>query len=162
MSDDQITELMDRLSKGGASIGNIIFDNHGTMYVNGDKGRNSQEDTPSMEKKATKEMMSKAAMATLENGLWKSQRSWAVVFVIYCIWGYKERVSDFISEVITWPDKVASRMICNRDAVEKLKNQYHFSKQVSDWRDNGIPEQYCLLGEQLEAELENLRRIESA
>ena len=161
MSDDNMMELMDRLSKGGANIGTIIFDNHGTMNINGNKEQ-SQEEVPPVEKKATKEMMSKAAMATLENGLWKSQRSWAVVFVIYCIWGYKERVSDFIAEVFTWPDKVASRMICNRDAVEKLKNQYYFSKQVSEWRNNGIPEPYCILGEQLEAELENLRRIESA
>ena len=105
---------------------------------------------------ATKEMMSRAAKITLDGGYWKSQRSWSVVFVVYCIWGYKGRVSDFLTEVADWPDGVADRMACNRDAVEKLKNTYYFSKNILDWRKDGVPEQYCILGEQLNAELEKM------
>ena len=108
------------------------------------------------EKVATREMMSRAARITLEGGYWKSQRSWSVVFVVYCIWGYKGRVSDFLTEVADWPDGVADRMACNRDAVEKLKNTYYFSKNILDWRKDGVPEQYCILGEQLNAELEKM------
>jgi hypothetical protein len=102
---------------------------------------------------ATKEMMSRAAKITLDGGYWKSQRSWSVVFVVYCIWGYKGTVNDFLAEVADWPDNVADRMVCNRDAIVKLKNMYRFTKSIPEWRKNGVPEQYCILGEQLDKEL---------
>jgi hypothetical protein len=108
------------------------------------------------EKNASKEMMSHAALATLQGGYWKSQRSWSVVFMVYCIWGFKGRVNEFLSEVQAWPDRVADRMLCNRDAVEKLKNMYNFTNDVGEWRANGVPEPYCILGEQLENELNKL------
>ena len=104
-------------------------------------------------KKASEEMMIRAVRTTQENGLWKSQRSWSVIYMVYCIWGYKGRVTDFLNEVMDWPEEVTSRLVCNRYAVEKLKNTYNFSKEISEWRPNGVPEQYCLLGEQLDEEL---------
>lgn len=108
------------------------------------------------DKIASKEMMSRAARITLDGGYWKSQRSWSVTFLVYCIWGYKGSINDFIAEVTNWPDGVAERMICNRDAVVKLKNMYHFTKSITEWRKNGVPEQYCILGEQLDKELDKL------
>ena len=89
------------------------------------KGKDTGENEVS-KKVASKEMMSRAAKLTLDGGYWKSQRSWSVTFIVYCIWGYKGRVSDFLDEVTQWPDDVATRMVCNRDAVEKLKNKYNF------------------------------------
>ena len=65
-------------------------------------------------------------------------------------------INDFLTEVDEWPDGVADRMACNRDAVEKLKNTYYFSNNILDWRKDGVPEQYCILGEQLNAELEKM------
>ena len=114
------------------------------------------------EKKATKEMMSRAALLTLEGGYWKSQRSWSVIYEVYYIWGYKGSVNDFLMEANDWPDGVADRMTCNRDAVEKLRNKYVFSKNVNEWRANGIPEPYCILGEHLETELQKMAESEGA
>ena len=114
------------------------------------------------EKKATKEMMSRAALLTLEGGYWKSQRSWSVIYEVYCIWGYKGSVNDFLMEANDWPDGVADRMTCNRDAVEKLRNKYNFSKDVKEWRAKGIPEPYCILGEHLETELQRMAESEGA
>ena len=107
-------------------------------------------------KMATKEMMSRAAKATQEAGYWKANRSWSVVFEVYGIWGYQGGVSDFLDEVSEWPDGVDKSVVCNRDAVEKLRNKYKFTKHIEEWRDNGVPEQYCILGEQLDAELMKL------
>ena len=104
-------------------------------------------------KNATKDMMIRAVRITQKNGYWKSQKSWSVIFLVYCIWGYKGRVSDFLTEVTEWPKELTCQIVCNRYAVEKLKNSYHFSKEISEWRGNGIPEQYCILGEQLDQEL---------
>lgn len=123
------------------------------MYTGASEGNEQKQ---SHEKRATKEMMSHAALVTLKEGLWKSQRSWSVVYIVYSIWGFKGRVNEFISEVMDWPDGLASRMVCNRDAVEKLKNMYNFSKDISGWRANGVPEQYCILGERLDQELNNM------
>jgi len=71
-------------------------------------------------------------------------------------------VTDFVTEVQGWPDDVTSRMPCNRDAVEKLKNKYHFSKDIKEWWQDGVPEQYCILGEQLNEELEKLNTASMA
>lgn len=110
-------------------------------------------------KKATKEMMSHAAKITLDGGYWKSQRSWSVTYIIYMVWGYKGTVNDFLLEANNWPDGVAERIILNRDAVEKLRNKYNFSKDIKEWRSNGVPEPYCILGEQLDNELEKMQNV---
>ena len=117
------------------------------------KGKGSEE---APKKVATKEMMSRATKATQDAGYWKANRSWSVVYVVYGFWGYKGGVSDFIDEVPEWPDDVVKKRKCNRDAVEKLKNKFNFTKNIEDWRGNGVPEQYCILGEQLDAELEKM------
>ena len=129
----------------------------------GKDNKTTPPDPPNIkEKKATKEMMSRAALITLEGGYWKSQRSWSVIYEVYCIWGYKGSVNDFLVEANKWPDGVADKMTCNRDAVEKLRNKYIFSKDINDWRANGIPEPYCILGEHLETELQRIVDSEGA
>mgnify|MGYP006988857347 CR=1 FL=1 len=138
----------------GATIQHLVI--NGNMNLNSSMPAKDTAESGVAGRVATKEMMSRAARVTLDGGYWKSQRSWSVIFIVYVIWGYKGRVSDFLEEVPGWPDGVDKRMICNRDAVEKLKNTYYFSKNIKEWRGNGIPEQYCILGEQLDAELEKM------
>ncbi len=134
--------------------GNQVADSITNTY-NGEtyNGKHARPETQPKPKKATREMMSRAALITLRQGYWKAQRSWSVVFVVYGIWGYKGTVSEFVEEVAGWPDGVASSMLCNRDAVEKPKNAYNFTKDITQWRSNGVPEQYCILGEHLDEEL---------
>ena len=136
---------------GPVTYNTPVIDYSGRAHVSSPK----VAQTPK-ERVATKEMMSRAARITLDGGYWKSQRSWSVTYVVYVIWGYKGRVSDFLTEVMEWPDHVAERMACNRDAVEKLKNTYNFSKNIEDWRNDGVPEPYCILGKQLDLELEKM------
>ena len=135
--------------------GKFHFNNVGE--VNGMPKDKGSEPPVSQEKKATKEMMSSAMLNTLVDGLWKSGRSWAIVFAVYQIWGYKGRVNDFIDEVREWPDINRNRMTCNRDAVTKLTHKYLFSKDIKNWRGDGVPEQYCILGEKLDLLLENMK-----
>ena len=147
----QFIEHVDTVNFSMDKDGNFHFENVGQVNKQNAAGENKPK-----ERKATKEMMSRAAKTTQEAGYWKSQRSWSVVYVVYGIWGYQGSVSDFLDEVPVWPDGVDKSVICNRDAVEKLKNKYNFTKHIEEWRDNGVPEQYCILGEQLESELVKL------
>ena len=159
MKDEDIYDDLRGLFEGGnfpnAQINIVPGDGIQISYESPQKKAKSNEEGghDASKKVATKEMMSRAAKVTLDGGYWKSQRSWSVIFVVYGIWGYQGRVCDFLDEVPEWPDNVAKKMICNRDAVEKLKNKYNFSKNIEEWRNNGVPEQYCILGEQLDAEL---------
>lgn len=156
----QFIEHVDTVNFSLDGDGNFKFENVGQM--NGLPKALQPEPPKIKEKKATKEMMSRAALLTLDGGYWKSQRSWSVTYEIYCIWGYKGLINDFLIEANSWPDGVADRMTCNRDAVEKLRNKYVFSKDVSEWRANGIPEPYCILGEHLETELQRMAASEGA
>ena len=136
---------------GPVTYNTPVIDYSGVAHVSSPKVAQTQK-----ERVATKEMMSRAARITLDGGYWKSQRSWSVVFLVYCIWGYKGSVNDFLAEVMNWPDGVVDRMICNRDAVVKLKNMYSFTNSIPEWRKRGVPEPYCILGEQLDKELDKL------
>ena len=149
-------------SSGNQVAQNITNEIYGDCFVGQNPSASSQEkhdvDSDIMQqcepnKVATKEMMSQAAKITLEGGYWKSQRSWSVTYIVYMVWGYKGTVNDFLVEANNWPDGVAEKIILNRDAVEKLRNKYNFSKNITDWRSNGVPEPYCILGEQLDKEL---------
>jgi hypothetical protein len=141
------------------NVYNAPVNYNGGVYNNNGVEEEKSADLVQEGKTASEEMMIKAARITQQNGLWKSQRSWSVTYMVYCIWGYKGRVTDFLNDVMGWPKEVTDSVICNRDAVEKLKNTYNFSKEISEWRSNGIPEQYCLLGEGLDSELMKMAQI---
>ena len=141
------------------NVYNAPVNYNGGVYNNNGVEEEKSADLVQEGKTASEEMMIKAARITQQNGLWKSQRSWSVTYMVYCIWGYKGRVTDFLNDVMGWPKEVTDSVTCNRDAVEKLKNTYNFSKEISEWRSNGIPEQYCLLGEGLDSELMKMAQI---
>lgn len=160
MSDKNNLDGLRGLFEGGnfpnAQINVVPGDGVHISYESQQKKEQTTEETSAPKKVATKEMMSRAAKVTLEAGYWKAQRSWSVVYIVYGIWGYQGGVTEFLDEVPEWPDGVNKSMVCNRDAVEKLRNKYNFTKNIEEWSSNGIPEQYCILGEQLDAELVKL------
>lgn len=159
MSDNNNLDGLRGLFEGGnfpnAQI-NILPGDGVHVSYEASKNQKGEANDEAPQKVATKEMMSRAAKTTQEAGYWKAQRSWSVVFVVYGIWGYKGSVTEFLDEVPEWPDGVDKNMVCNRDAVEKLRNRYNFTKHIEEWRDNGVPKPYCILGEQLDAELMKL------
>jgi hypothetical protein len=158
MDENRKAELLKGMFSGATFYKSVVAGvaESGSTVCYEKSGNNEKGEEEAPKRVATREMMSRAAKVTLEGGYWKSHRSWSVIFIVYGIWGYQGRVSDFLDEVPEWPDGVAQRMVCNRDAVEKLKNAYNFSKNIDEWRGNGVPEPYCILGEQLDAELDKM------
>ena len=160
MSDDNIMELMDRLSKGGANIGTIIIDNHGTMNINGNKEEKSQEaPSPSGITPSFEEMMQVFKIAS-KAGLWRSMRSWGVGYQMWKIWGYQGTIQDYVRLVTNSPDAKQFDYMCNVDAVYKMMSKGHMSHRLENWRRDGVLEPYCLLGDKINEELLKLYPVE--
>ena len=145
----QFIEHVDTVNFSMDKDGNFHFENVGQVNK-----QNAAGESKPKERKATKEMMSKAMLKTLQDGYWKAARAWAIVYQVYCIWGYKGTQQDFIDEVKTWPDVDKNHYVCNRDAATKLSAKYNFSKDIKKWKEDGVMEVYCILGEKLNNSLE--------
>lgn len=156
----QFIEHVDTVNFSLDGNGEFRFSNVGQVNGMSESPAPAKQEPP--KKKATKEMMSRAMLSTLQNGYWKSGRSWAIVYAVYQIWGYQGRMNDFLEEVATWPDTKHNSYVCNRDAISKLTNKYVLSKDLTKWRGDGVPEQYCILGEKLDEELEKMRAQKGA
>lgn len=63
------------------------------------------------------EEMIRAIKETVKQGLWWSNRSWAVVYRVWQMKGYMQGFSQFINEVKEWGLDIGFE--CNYDAVQK-------------------------------------------
>lgn len=100
----------------------------------------------------TREAMIQAVEATEKEGLWWSSRSWAVVFRVYQMKGYKGSISEFVREVKAWGLKTDHE--CNYDAVQKPVASGILSGTPERWKANGAQGQTVKLAEALLRELE--------
>ncbi len=91
----------------------------------------------------TKEMMCQAVKTTVKEGLWWSNRSWAVVYRAYQIRGYKGGYSNFLSEAKSWKLKTGYEL--NYDAVQKPNSKGLFHGDPSRWEENGAPRSAVIL-----------------
>ena len=77
MTDDNILKLMQTFAQNGASIGNIIMDNHGTMTINNNTG--AKEEKPK-EFELTKDILARA-IEEVQQYFW-GYSSNAVIFCV--------------------------------------------------------------------------------
>ena len=101
------------------------------------------------------EQMSQAVVATVKQGLWWSNRSWAVVYRVYQMKGYMGGFSHFIRDVENWPVKTGFE--CNYDAVQKPITSGVLLGNPENWEAQGAPKQASLLAYALLEELENMK-----
>lgn len=140
---DQVTNKYVENEIGYVEAGGI-----GIQINNGaPKEASGQEDTL-----PTREAMIQAVEATEKEGLWWSSRSWAVVFRVYQMKGYKGSISEFVREVKAWGLKNDHE--CNYDAVQKPVASGVLSGTPERWKANGAQGQTVKLAEALLKELE--------
>ena len=96
--------------------------------------------------------MCAAIIETVKQGLWWSNRSWAVVYRVYQMKGYLNGFSQFVREVSTWPVKTGFE--CNYDALQKPISGGMFSGSPEKWEANGAPRQAVNLAKALMVLLE--------
>ena len=65
------------------------------------------------------ETVVRAIEKTVSNGLWFASTSWAVVYRVCQIKGYKKGFSQFVRDVSTWPFTVKLPFECKFDAIQK-------------------------------------------
>ena len=99
--------------------------------------------------------MSQAVVATVKQGLWWSNRSWAVVYRVYQMKGYMGGFSQFIRDVESWPVKTGFE--CNYDAVQKPITSGVLLGNPENWEAQGAPKQASLLAYALLEKLENMK-----
>ena len=124
-----------------------VHDNE-VVNLNIDKATVKMEDSDL----PTREAMIQAVEATEKEGLWWSSRSWAVVFRVYQMKGYKGSISEFVREVKAWGLKTDHE--CNYDAVQKPVASGILSGTPERWKANGAQGQTVKLAEALLRELE--------
>lgn len=95
----------------------------------------------------TKEKMCQAVKTTVKEGLWWSNRSWAVVYRAYQIKGYKGGYSNFLSEAKSWELKTGYKL--NYDAIQKPISKGLFHGEPSRWEENGAPKPAVILANRL-------------
>ena len=100
----------------------------------------------------TKEQMCAAINETVKQGLWWSNRSWAVVYRVYQMKGYMKGFSQFVREVETWDVKMAFE--CNYDALQKPISGGTLLGSPDKWEAQGAPPQAVKLPQALIAILE--------
>lgn len=95
----------------------------------------------------TREVMCKAVMTAVQNGLWYGKQAWAVVYRVYQLKGYMGGMNEFVREVNKWPIEMAAT--CSYDAVQKPVAKGKMVGQAEKWAKNGAPKEAVALVETL-------------
>ncbi|MCR5849910.1 MAG: hypothetical protein K6G92_04270 [Bacteroidaceae bacterium] len=100
------------------------------------------------------ETVVRAIEKTVSNGLWFASTSWAVVYRVCQIKGYKKGFSQFVRDVSTWPFTVKLPFECKFDAIQKPVTSGKLDGMPNSWGSQGAHEQMVKLGKALLEEME--------
>ena len=157
MKQEERAELLDRIvSSGNVHIGQMIIGDKNTVnYHEAAGNEETQEKVPQQysNQQMTQaivelsEKMKQAVLITCQQGLWWSSRSWAVVYRVWQLKGYKKGMSDFVREVEGWNLDVEFE--CLYDAIQKPVSKGIYAGTPDGWIDNGAPHQALKLARAL-------------
>ncbi|MBR3545966.1 MAG: hypothetical protein IKN86_00195 [Bacteroidaceae bacterium] len=167
-SADVLSQMVDKLGKllhdhpnsGGITINyyNSVgqrIDSVTTQNFSSDKWFKTSYHTPTDNTQhLDPDAMVRAIEKTASNGLWFASTSWAVVYRVCQIKGYKKGFSQFVRDVSTWPFTMKLPFECNFDAIQKPMTSGKLDGMPERWRSNGAHEQMVKLGKALLEELE--------
>lgn len=143
-----IEQLFEAMGKSGGRfvVGQVVGSQ--TININTSPAQKEEpQDTPSTEE------MKQAVLAVTKQGLFWSSRSWAVVYRVYQMKGYKASISEFVREVNAW--NIKTDYHCDYDAVRKPIASGKYARSIDKWKADGAQGQAVKLAEGLLAALEN-------
>lgn len=107
----------------------------------------------------TGEQMCRIVEKMVDAGLMYTGTSWAVVYRMYQIWGYKGGINQFVRDVAGWPFKNRPKAECTADGVSKPLRTGKYVGKPSTWSMNGASDVAVRLGLAIEAELTKILPI---
>ena len=136
------------------------FYNYGTMnqveagatQINNYYGQAVAQQAEAEAEAPTEQQMKQAVAVTVREGLWWSNRSWAVVYRVYQMKGYKGSISQFVRQVEGW--QMDNTFCCNYDALQKPLASGQLIGNPEKWVQQGAQKQATALAAALLAELE--------
>lgn len=154
---DKLGELLhDHPNKNGNitinyyhSVGQRI-DSVNTQNFSSDKWLKTSSNTPvENTQRPVPEAVIRAIEKTASDGLWFASTSWAVVYRVCQIKGYKKGFSQFVRDVSTWPFTIRLPYECNFDAIQKPMTSGKLDGMPDSWGSQGAHEQMVKLGKAL-------------
>ena len=147
-------QLLQVLAQGAnIDIGQLSVGDHATLnYYAAEKATPAASTKP--EQSTTEEepdatIMCRAVEATMEQGLWWGSTSWAVVFRVAQIKGFKGSEQQFTQWVARWPWTKAPTWPCTYIGVNRPVHSGHLTGDVEKWMGNGAQERQVKLAELL-------------
>ena len=159
---DKLGELLhDHPNKNGNitinyynSVGQRI-DSVNTQNFSSDRWLKTSSNTPVENTQCpVPEAVIRAIEKTASDGLWFANTSWAVVYRVCQIKGYKKGFSQFVRDVSTWKFTVKLPYECNFDAIQKPMTSGKLDGMPDSWGSQGAHEQMVKLGKALMEELD--------
>ena len=95
------------------------------------------------------EAMVRAVEQTMTQGYWWANTSWAIVYRVYQMKGYKGSISQFEREIKTWPWKKELVFPCTYDGIQKPLSSGKLTRTIDKWEEDGASKQMINLGEAL-------------
>lgn len=139
------------------NVNNVIFgDYHAHGPVKNSMAKGDDESGKQKKRVPTFDEMMHVFKKMNQEGYWSSRRSWGVGFQLWQIWGWKGSVADFVKLVVNSGEMDKFDYECNENAVYKMINKGHLSLHLENWEDDGVLEPYCILGTQINGELEKM------
>ena len=124
---------------------NFRMDGDGTFHFG--MVEDVKNEAKGMSAEPTREEMIHAVKTTYQQGMWWSNRSWAVVYRVYQIKGYVKGFTDFVREVQGWDVKIGFE--CNYDAIQKPLAAGQLMGDPDSWERQGAQKQATALAKAL-------------
>lgn len=142
MTDDNILKLMQTFAQNGASIGNIIMDNHGTMTINNNTG--AKEEKPK-EFELTKDILARA-IEEVQQYFW----GYSSNAVIFCVcrdrYHYGDNASQYERESRELEYHKEMKYLCTDGTIANAFNRNPYLKyNIDKWDSKGAKDRVLIL-----------------
>ena len=153
MSDEDKMKLLENLAGGGAKIGTIIFDNHGTMDIH---NQLDEKEVKKSDVQLTRDVLSKAVNKV--KGMFWGYSSNAIIFCV-CrdCFGSADNMSQFERELmdLDYPDGM--KYLCTEGTISNTLSQNPYMKlSVDKWEKNGAMDRVLKLRDEFKKTLEGI------
>ena len=131
MTDEEKMKYLESLSKGGARIGNLFFDNHGSLTIHNNMGEEKKE-----KPKVTDEHIARAlAVLNGKNNVIDSQRAWlGACCLLGQKYGYPRNLGECCKRIEALPLNTDNlEFLCKYESIRMFGSWKFVRENIDDW-----------------------------